>query len=174
MQRPLMPLQTPPPPPPKRRAGKLFLVWAIAIAVIVVDEQISNILHRFHVSAGLFTFLTFIAALICIAVTLYAFAVVVRWMLRKLFWRVGRRLFLSYVMIGVLPFFLFGILLLTIGYMIAGVMTQAALRGERQASLGQMESAAREYGLTGKKPADALPTLEIYDSADASGARLPE
>src|SRR5205809_7264016 len=174
MQRPLLPVQTPSQPPPKRRAGKLFLVWAIALAVIIVDEQVSNVLHRFHVSTGFFTFITFIAALICIAVTLYALAVVVRWMLRRLFWRVGRRLFLSYVMIGVLPFFLFGILLLTIAYMIAGVMTQAALRGARQASLGQLESAAREYGLTKHKPADALPSLEIYDTDDASGARLPE
>ena len=54
---------------------------------------------------------------------------------------------------------LFAILLLTIGYMIAAVMSHAALRGERQASLGQLESAALEYGLTGKKPADALPSL---------------
>jgi serine phosphatase RsbU (regulator of sigma subunit) len=170
----MMPLQTPPQPPPTRRAGKLFIVWAIAIGVIVVDEQISKVLHRFKVSSGFFTFVSFVAALICIAVTLYAFAVVVRWMLRKLFWRVGRRLFLSYVMIGVLPFFLFAILLLTIAYMIAGVMTQAALRGERQASIGQMESAAREYGLTGRKPADALQSLEVYDTADPSGTRLPE
>lgn len=174
MQRPMLPVQSNPEPPPTRRAGKLFAVWIIAIAVIVVDAQISNLLEKFKISTGIFTFISFMAALIFIAVTMYAFAVVVRWMLRRLFWRVGRRLFLSYVMIGVLPFFLFGILLLTIGYMIAGVMTQAALRGERQASLGQMESAAREYGLTGKKPADALPTLEIYDTADASGAKLPE
>ncbi len=125
------------------------------------------------VSTALFTFLSFMAALVCIAVTMYAFAVFIRWMLRKLFWRVGRRLFLSYVMIGVLPFFLFAILLLAIGYMIGGVMTQAALRGERQASLGQMESAALEYGLTKKKPADALPSLEIYDTSDASGEALP-
>jgi len=169
----MLPVQATPEPPPTRRAGKLFAVWIIALAVIVVDTQISNLLEKFKISTGIFTFTSFMAALIFIAVTMYAFAVVVRWMLRKLFWRVGRRLFLSYVMIGVLPFFLFGILLLTIGYMIAGVMTQAALRGERQASLGQMESAAREYGLTGKKPADALPTLEIYDTADASGAKLP-
>src|SRR5438105_2691612 len=170
----VLPLQTPTQPPPRRRGGKLFLVWVIAIVIIIIDEQISKALHRFHISTGLVTFVTFIAALVCIAVTLYAFAVVIRWMLRRLFWRVGRRLFLSYVMIGVLPFFLFAILLLTIGYMIAGVMTQAALRGERQASLGQMESAALEYGLTGRKPHGALPTLEIYDTADASGARLPE
>src|SRR5882724_2153425 len=174
MHRPMLPLKTPTEAPHPRRAGKLFAVWAIAIAVIVVDEQISKVLHRFKISSGFFTFITFIAALVCIAVTLYAIAVVIRWMLRRLFWRVGRRLFLSYVMIGVLPFFLFAILLLTIGYMIAGVMTQAALRGERQASLGQMESAAREYALTSRKPADALPTLEIYDTADASGSRLPE
>src|SRR5258706_1336002 len=174
MQRPLIPLQTPAQPPPTRRAGRLFVVWIVAIVVIVVDEQLSKLLHRFNIPTGILTFITFMAALICIAVTMYAFAVVVRWMLRKLFWRVGRRLFLSYVMIGVLPFFLFAILLLTIGYMIAGVMTQAALRGERQASLGQLESAAREYGLTKHKPADALPTLEIYDTDDASGARLPE
>ena len=174
MRRPVLPVQTPAQPPPPRRGGKLFVVWVIGIVVIVVDEQISKVLERFHVSTGAVTFVTFVAALICIAVTLYAFAVVVRWMLRRLFWRVGRRLFLSYVMIGVLPFFLFAILLLTIGYMIAGVMTQAALRGERQASLGQMESAALEYGLTGRKPHGALPTLEIYDTADASGARLPE
>src|SRR5947209_20259559 len=158
MQRPLMPLQGSPQAPPKRRGGKLFTVWAIALAVIIADHWIGRLLARANVSTGVLTFLSFIAALVCIALTLYAFAVVVRWMLRKLFWRVGRRLFLSYVMIGVLPFFLFAILLLAIGYMIAGVMTQAPLLGKRQASLGQMESAALEYGLTQKKPADALPT----------------
>ncbi|HEX3579191.1 MAG TPA: SpoIIE family protein phosphatase, partial [Thermoanaerobaculia bacterium] len=111
--------------------------------------------------------------LLLIALTLYGFAVFVRWMLRKLFWRVGRRLFLSYVLIGMLPFFLFAILLLTIGYMISGVMTHAALRGERQASLGQLETAAFEYSLTGKRPAGLTKSLEIYDTNDASGAKLP-
>src|SRR6266446_5964180 len=77
----------------------------------------------------------------------------VRWLMTALFWRVGRRLFLSYTLIGMLPFFLFAILLLTIGYMIAGVMSHAALRGERQASLGQLETAAFEYSFTGKRPA---------------------
>ena len=32
---------------------------------------------------------------------------------------------------------------------------------------------ALEYGLTGKKPADALPSLEIYDTAAPSGQKLP-
>lgn len=172
----MLPVQkTEEPQPPTRRTGKLFVVWLICIAVIIIDGQLSNVLERFKISTALVTFISFMAALVCIAVTMYAFAVVVRWMLRKLFWRVGRRLFLSYVMIGVLPFFLFAILLLTLGYMIAGVMTQAALRGERQASLGQMEAGALEYGLTHRKPADALPNLEIYDTADPGAAvKLPD
>ena len=109
-------------------------------AVIVFDTCITRLLRPLHVPGlGIFSFITFLASLLLIALTLYGFAVFVRWMLRKLFWRVGRRLFLSYVLIGMLPFFLFAILLLTIGYMICGVMTHAALRGERQASLGQLE-----------------------------------
>lgn len=160
-------------PPRTRRGGRLFLVWVIACVVIIADEQISRVMRRGGFSSAPFSVLTFFASLVLIAVTLYAFTVAARWLLHRLFWRVGRRLFLSYVLIGVLPFFLFAILLLTIGYMIAGVMSQAALRGERQASLGQLESATLEYGLTGKKPADALPTLEIYDTAAPSGEQLP-
>src|SRR5438132_13720615 len=157
--------------PRQRRGGRLFMVWLIALVVIIADEQISRIVGRVGISTAPFSILTFFACLVLIALTLYGFTVAIRWLLRKLFWRVGRRLFLSYVLIGVLPFFLFAILLVAIGYMIAGVMSHAALRGERQASLGQMESAALEYGLTGKKPADALPTLEIYDTATPSAAQ---
>src|SRR5438132_1242409 len=159
--------------PRQRRGGRLFMVWLIALVVIIADEQISRIVGRVGISTAPFSILTFFACLVLIALTLYGFTVAIRWLLRKLFWRVGRRLFLSYVLIGVLPFFLFAILLVAIGYMIAGVMSHAALRGERQASLGQMESAALEYGLTGKKPPDALPSLEIYDTVDSSGDKLP-
>ncbi len=106
--------------------------------------------------------------------TLYGIALMTRWLLLHLFWRVGRRLFLSYVMIGVLPFFLFGVLLLAIAYAIGGLMSQAALRGERQASLGQLETATLEYSMTGAKTAEALPSLEIYDSAKHTDASLPD
>src|SRR5438132_1962222 len=159
--------------PRQRRGGRLFMVWLIALVVIIADEQISRIVGRVGISTAPFSILTFFACLVLIALTLYGFTVAIRWLLRKLFWRVGRRLFLSYVLIGVLPFFLFAILLVAIGYMIAGVMSHAALRGERQASLGQMESSALEYGLTGKKPADALSSLEIYDTANATSQKLP-
>jgi serine phosphatase RsbU (regulator of sigma subunit) len=170
----MLPVQRKPEPPQKGRGSRLFAVWLAAIAVIVADEVLSHLLRPLHVPGlGVFTFITFLASLLLIALTLYGFAVFVRWTLRKLFWRVGRRLFLSYVLIGMLPFFLFAILLLTIGYMICGVMTHAALRGERLSSLGQLESAAFEYSLTGKRPAGVTKNLEIYDSNDSSGAKLP-
>ena len=170
----MLPVQQRPEPPRTRRGSRLFAVWLAALAVIIVDEVLTYLLGPLHVPGlGLFTFTTFLASLLLIALTLYGFAVFVRWMLRKLFWRVGRRLFLSYVLVGMLPFFLFAILLLTIGYMICGVMTHAALRGERQAALGQLESAAFEYSLTGKRPAGVTKSLEIYDTNDPSGAKLP-
>ena len=37
-----------------------------------------------------------------------------------------------------------------------------------------MESWTREYTITGRKPAGSLPTLEIYDSEEGTGAQLPE
>jgi serine phosphatase RsbU (regulator of sigma subunit) len=170
----MLPVQQRPEPQRTRRGSRLFAIWVAALAVIIVDEVLTRLLRPLHVPGlGLFTFTTFLASLLLIALTLYGFAVFVRWMLRKLFWRVGRRLFLSYVLIGMLPFFLFAILLLTIGYMICGVMTHAALRGERLAALGQLESAAFEYSLTGERPAGLTKSLEIYDTKVASGAKLP-
>src|SRR6266550_2783225 len=164
---------TTPDPSPPRRGGRLLVLWLIGVLVIIGAETGRRVLRGTPIPTGFLTFIEFIAWLIVIALSLYGFAAAVRWLMTALFWRVGRRLFLSYTLIGMLPFFLFAILLLTIGYMIAGVMSHAALRGERQASLGQMESAALEYGLTGKKPADALPTLETYDTAAPSGQKLP-
>src|SRR5256886_14436953 len=161
-------------PAPPSRGGRLFAVWLTAVLVIIGMEWIKPPLRRMKVPTGAFTFVEFLAWLVVIALCLYGFAVLVRWLMRALFWRVGRRLFLSYLMIGMLPFALFAVLLLTMAYMVAGVMSHAALRNERQASLGQLESSALEYGLTGKKPPDALPSLEIYDTGAASGEKLPD
>src|SRR5438132_8861062 len=170
----MLPLRATPAPDRPSRGGRVFVFWLISVLIIIAIEWIKPPLRRLNVSTAIFTLVEFLAWLIVIALLLYGFAVFVRWLMRALFWRVGRRLFLSYMLIGLLPFFLFAILLLTIGYMVAGVMSHAALRNERQASLGQMESAALEYGLTGKKPLDALPSLEIYDTATASGSKLPD
>src|SRR5437764_2540148 len=150
----MLPVQQQPQPPRKRRGARLFAIWAAALAVIILDTVITRLLRPLKVPGfGIFSFITFLASLLLIALTLYGFAVFVRWMLRKLFWRVGRRLFLSYVLIGMLPFFLFAILLLTIAYMICGVMTHAALRGERLTSLAPPETARFEYSLPGQRPA---------------------
>jgi sigma-B regulation protein RsbU (phosphoserine phosphatase) len=164
------------PTTPRRHRGRqaLLVIWLIALGVIVVLDQLSPLLNRIPGVRSITSFISFLAWLLVIALALYGCALVVRWLMRKLFWRVGRRLFLSYILVGVLPFFLMATMFLAVGYMIAGVMSQAALRGSRQATLGQMESWALEYGLTGRKPKDALPTLEVYDTANESGAKIPE
>src|SRR5688572_22141337 len=165
-------MTSPAPQPPRQHAGRqTFAVWAVAVATIVVYRFVA-LLPQFP-GRGLLKFTVFLAWLVVIAISLYWIAVAIRWTMRKLFWRVGRRLLLSYVMIGLLPFILMTILLLAVGYMIAGVMSHAALRGERQATLGQMESWALEYGLTGRRPADSLTSLEIYDTAQRPGESLP-
>ena len=165
----------PVPQPPRRSLGRQTLViWAAALAVIVAFSQIRPLLARFNVPTGPLTIMSFFAWLIVIAISLYWITIAIRWTMRALFWRVGRRLLLSYVLIGALPFFLVTVLLLAVGYMIAGVMSHAALRGERQATLGQMESWALEYGLTGRRPPNALPSLEVYDTYGGNEKKLPQ
>lgn len=162
------------PTPKRRRISPAFLVWLAGVGTIIVLEWLDRILERFDRDLGVLGVFSFFAWLLVIGLTLYGFAVFVRWILQQLFWTVGRRLFLSYLLVGVLPFFLMTILLMTVVYMFAAVMTQAALRGERQATLGQMESWALEHAMTGRRIAGGLPSLEIYDTAAASGAKLPE
>jgi serine phosphatase RsbU (regulator of sigma subunit) len=157
----------------RRRLSPALLLWLVGVVAIVFFELADRTLDRLGRTFALIGVFEFFAWLLVIGLTLYGLAIFTRWLLRSLFWTVGRRLFLSYLLIGLLPFFLMTILLLTIGYMFAAVMTQAAVRAERQATLGQMESWTLEYTVTGRKPAGALPTLEIYDSEEGTGAQLP-
>ena len=157
----------------RRRLSPALLLWLVGVVAIVFFELADRTLDRFGRTFALIGVIQFFAWLLVIGLTLYGLAIFVRWVLRNLFWTVGRRLFLSYLLIGLLPFFLMTILLLTIGYMFAAVMTQAAVRAERQATLGQMENWTLEYTVTGRKPAGSLPTLEIYDSEEGTGAQLP-
>lgn len=148
-------------------------MWLIALLTVIAGHVIGSRLDAKAAITDLIDFISFLGWFVLIAISLYWITLSIRWVMRKLFWRVGRRLFLSYILIGLLPFILMSILLLAISYMIAGVMSQAALRGERQATLGQMESWALEYGLTGKKPSDGLASLEVLDTNAANGAALP-
>lgn len=161
------------PSPQKRRTSPALVVWLAGVASIILLEYVDRVLERFDRDLGFLGVFSFFAWLLVIGLTLYAFAIMVRWVLRSLFWTVGRRLFLSYLLVGVLPFVLMTILLLTVVYMFAAVMTQAALRGERRATLGQMESWALEYATTGARISGALPSLEVYDTTAPSGAKLP-
>ena len=158
----------------RRRIAPAFLVWVAGIATIIVLEQLEQFLEGFDRGIGPLNVISFFSWLLVIGLTLYGLAVATRWILRQLFWSVGRRLFLSYLLVGVLPFFLMTILLLTVVYMFAAVMTQAALRGERQATLGQLETWALEHATTGRRIAGALPSVEVYDTAAVTGAKLPE
>src|SRR5262245_13435184 len=115
----------------RRGISPAFLVWLSGIAVVIALNYLDKLLGRLGSGIGLLKLVVFIAWLIVIALTLYGLAVASRWILGKLFWTVGRRLFLSYLLIGLLPFVLMAILIGAIAYMFAAFMTQTAIRGER-------------------------------------------
>src|SRR5438270_217899 len=125
------PRMQPTPQPKQRRVPATLVVWLAALAIVFLLSQIEDVLGKIGVRTGFLSFFSFLAWLVLCALTLYGFAIAIRWILRKLFWTVGRRLFLSYVMIGVLPFFLFAILLAAILYVVAGVASQANFKAER-------------------------------------------
>jgi serine phosphatase RsbU (regulator of sigma subunit) len=164
----MLPVQRP--TPPKRRMPVTLMVWAVALAAIVLLTQLSHLLARLNLAHRPLGFFLFLSWCLFIGLTLYGFAVGIRWLLRKLFWTVGRRLALSYFMIGLMPFVVFAILLVVILYVIAGVASQASFRAERQASIGQLESQNFEYALQNQTPRG----MEIYDSRKASGKNIPE
>jgi serine phosphatase RsbU (regulator of sigma subunit) len=157
--------------PKTRRISPAFVIWLTSIASIIVLDYLDGLLDRFNRAFFPINLAEFFAWLVFIALTMYGFALLSRWLLRKLFWTVGRRLFLSYVMLGMAPFFLFAVLLLAILYVIAGVASQAAFKNERQASLGQLESLNTEYALQGRQP--RLDGIEIYDTARPTGRQIP-
>ena len=163
-------LPTPPPVAARRRAPILLIIWLIGIVAIFLLDQLENALVRLRLGTGPLGFVSFIAWFIVIALTLYGLAVGIRWLLRKLFWTVGRRLALSYFMIGLMPFVVFAILLGFILYIIAGIGSQRNFNNERQASVGQLESLNFEYALQGHVPRD----VELFDSANATGKNIPE
>lgn len=119
-------------------------------------------------------FVSFLGYLIFCSISVYFVAVAVRFLLRKLFWRVGRRLLLSYLLIGLLPFLLFAILMAGIGYTAAGILSQSRLRAHREATVARLEQWNLEYAITGKRPEAGLKTLQIFDSRDGSIRKIPD
>jgi serine phosphatase RsbU (regulator of sigma subunit) len=161
----------PPQAPRRRRVPAALIAWIASLAAVLLITQIEHLLEGIHVHAGALGFFSFIAWLFLCALTLYGFAIAVRWILRKVFWTVGRRLFLSYIMIGLLPFFLFAILLAAILYVVAGVASQSTFKAERQASVGQLETWLSDYALQGTKPHTGE-SIQILDSD--KGDQIPD
>lgn len=157
--------------PSRKRA---LVAWMASIVAIVVFDQAGYYAGQLGVRIPGIGVLVFIGWVVVVALTLYLFAVGIRFILRRLFWRVGRRLALSYFLIGLLPFIFFAVMLVVAGYLMAGVLSQAELRDERNSMMNRLEQWNLEYALTGVKPPTALPTLEIYDTRDASAAKLPK
>lgn len=155
----------------RRRLSPVFVLWIIAIGSIVFLEMADRTVTAVWKNLFFIDLLTVLAWILVVALTLWGLLVVARWILRKLFWRVGRRLFLSYVLIGVLPFVLFAVLLVAILAFLAGVGSQASFRAERQATLAHLEALNAEYALQDRRP--RLAGVEIYDTADATGQQLP-
>jgi serine phosphatase RsbU (regulator of sigma subunit) len=163
-------LPTSPPAARKRRVPILLIVWMIGIAAIVALDQLDNLLNHLHISSGPLGFFSFLSWFVVIGLTLYGLAIGIRWMLRKLFWTVGRRLALSYFMIGMMPFVVMAILLCFILYIVAGVASQANFKAEREAGVGQLEGLSFEYALQGRVPRN----VEVLDSANESGKKIPQ
>jgi serine phosphatase RsbU (regulator of sigma subunit) len=157
---------------PARR--RLVLIWLSSFATIVAASWIESLLDGLNLRFPPLDWLSFFAWVTFIALTLWLITVAIRFVLRKLFWRVGRRLALSYFLIGVLPFIFFAILLSISGYLTAAILSQATFRNERQIQLQRLDQWNLEYAMTAAEPATGLPSLEIYDSRDESIATLPE
>ncbi|MFN2442795.1 MAG: PP2C family protein-serine/threonine phosphatase [Thermoanaerobaculia bacterium] len=153
---------------------RLVMIWLSSFATIVAAGWIENVLDGLHLRFLPLDWIVFLSWVVFFALSLWLITVAVRFVLRKLFWRVGRRLALSYFLIGVLPFIFFAILLAISGYLMAAILSQATFRNERQVQLQRLDQWNLEYALTGTKPGTGLPSLEIYDSSDGSIATLPE
>jgi serine phosphatase RsbU (regulator of sigma subunit) len=118
------------------RTGFLVVLGALIVAAVAVGlgapaSEAAQVLRVLAVLA---------------AVPLVVWAV--RWLWRKLTYRVGVRLFLSYLLIGLTPFALFAGLALILGYVLVGQYTAARVGDEMEHLSGEMaaraSSAARE------------------------------
>lgn len=156
------------------RARKSMLIaWLATLVTAVALSQLHGwnpALDRYFPP---FVIIRISAKIGFVVLSAYVLALAIRYVLRKLFWRVGRRLALSYFLIGVLPFVLFAILVVVIGYSIGGILSQAAFRMERQAFLARLDAWNLEYAVSGRAPGNVPAGLKIYDVPPGSKSELP-
>ncbi len=156
------------------RKKSLLTIWLISIAAVVVLSRVDALVSGFGPLDRILAFSYSSALLVLIVTSFLLIIAVFRFILHKLFWRVGSRLALSYALIGVLPFIFFAILLVVTGYIGAGVLSQASFRSERRSDLSRLEQANVEYALTGQLPGELPSSVEVYDTSRGSAATLPE
>lgn len=157
-----------------RGKKRLLTIWLLSIAIVVTLARVDSIVSGWGPLDRFLSFSSSAATLVMVVTSILVLVAFARFVLRKLFWRVGSRLALSYTLIGVLPFVLFAILLVVIGYIGVGVLSQASFRAERRSDLSRLDYANVEYALTGELPPDLPPELEVYDSRAGSSDELPE
>jgi HAMP domain-containing protein len=160
-------------PAKSRVRGKLFAIWTSALLILIGLNFLPRFIRRW-IPDSLFGFAEFLLWTTVIAIALFWIALAIRFILRKVFWRVGMRLALSYFLVGFLPIVFFAFLIAFIGYVAAGILSQTAFRVERQSTMAKLEEWNLEHALTSGRPAGALRNLEIYDSADGTIEKLPE
>ena len=97
----------------------------------------------------------------------------VRWAWRRLTYRVGVRLFLSYVLIGLTPFAVCAFAALLAGYVLAGQFAATRVRGEMNRLAGAMaeRAAGAVRSLAAARPDQAKDVLERERPAGAGDLR---
>jgi HAMP domain-containing protein len=157
-----------------RMRKTLTALWLASLAAIVVVAVVEAVLRSFDLRFAPLGIVSSLGWIVFVATSIYWIGVAVRFLLRRLFWRVGRRLALSYLLIGGLPFLFFAILFVVITYTVAAVLSQAQFRTERAWFVSKMDQWNLEYAVGGERPAAALGSMEVYDSAKGSAKDLPE
>jgi len=89
----------------------LLVAWLAAIAAVIVESKLASALDGARRYLPGLDFLLVLSWTAVVILSIYWIALFFRLLLRKLFWRVGRRLLLSYLFVGALPFFMFAVLL---------------------------------------------------------------
>jgi serine phosphatase RsbU (regulator of sigma subunit) len=142
------------------RNGYLAVLGAFALAAVLAREA-----ARGSDAAALLVVFT------CLAAVPLAFWSV-RWVWRKVTYRVGVRLSISYLLIGLTPFLLMAILAALAGYILVGQYGSMRLGQELDALGGQLAvrvaAAVQELGATGPQPA----AVRVGAPVGAKGSRF--
>ena len=84
--------------PMTRGTRRSLIVWASSILLVPILSSAADLFAGAPLVSGLLSFCLVLAVLVATLLTTYLAIVFVRWVLSRLFWSVGRRLALSYLL----------------------------------------------------------------------------